>query len=128
MRFRRVLLALLLGSLSALIPVTIGVLLETGSKEWIPIFWYVGAVAFTLLSFVYLLLILLPIHLLLARKGWNWWWIHVLFGGVFAAVAGIGFDWFTGGWSPWSEYLWVVSVGMLSSFTFWAILRPRSTS
>ena len=121
----RTIVALLLGSLSSMVPVTLGALYEGPDGGWIILYLYLGGLGFTLSALAYLTLVLLPAHLLLVKRGWDRWWVYPLIGGVFALAAFTVFDLWTGGWSP-RELPIPVIVGVLSSLTFWAVLRPRT--
>lgn len=122
--FKRTVAALLFGSLSAMIPVTISALREA-PDGWFTIYLYLSGLAFTLSSLAYLLLVLLPSHLFLAKRGWDRWWLYGVIGGAFSIIAGVGFDLWTGGWSPRSDYLLISTVGVISSLTFWFVVRTR---
>lgn len=124
-RPRRLVAAVLAGSLSAMIPVCLGAFYERPGEDWIFIYLYLAGLAYTVSALVYLTLVLLPAHLALVAKGWERWWAYPSIGAVFAVAAFTAFDLWTGGWSP-REYPMPVVVGVLSSVTFWAIVRERS--
>ena len=120
----RTILAVLLGSLSATIPVMFGAVFERPGPDWLFLYLYLGGMAYGLSALAYLALVLLPTHLLLVKNGWDRWWVYVLIGAVFAFASFTAFDLWTGGWAP-RQAVMPTFVGVLASLTFWAVLHPR---
>ena len=121
----RIVVALLTGSLISVVPIAIFLFYESSNTDWFVTGMLLAVPVYILISFSFLLVVMLPLHLLVLSRVNAGWWVYSTIGLFCAIGIGIGFDLFTGGWSPLREYLYFAGLGLLVSFAFWYVLRPR---
>ena len=80
MRFKRLVTAVVLGSLSNLVPTALWSWYTTTNLDWFILSFVGGGFAYTILSFIYLLLVLLPVHLAMIKRGYLHGWLYGLIG------------------------------------------------
>ena len=102
----------------------VNLLNEMPDSGWFIIGLVISGPAFVMGSFVYLLIILFPVHRILTKKGADRWWIYTMVGLACALAVGISIDLFTGSWSSRADYVFFASVGCVVLVTFWGLLRP----
>ena len=122
----RIVVALLTGSLVSVVPSAIFLFYETPNTDWFVTGLLLAVPVYFLISFAFLLVVMLPLHLLVLSRVNAGWWVYSSIGLFCAIGIGIGFDLFTGGWSPLREYVYMAGLGLVVSFAFWYVLRPRA--
>ena len=125
MRFKRLVTAVVLGSLSNLVPTALWSWYTTTNLDWFILSFVGGGFAYTILSFIYLLLVLLPVHLAMIKRGYLHGRLYGLIGALFALATFTAYDLFTAGWSPYHDYALIAIIGVLCSLVFWAIVRLK---
>ncbi|MGI9328787.1 MAG: hypothetical protein ACR2PZ_26465 [Pseudomonadales bacterium] len=125
MSLKRNTAAVVLGSLSSLAPLALWSWYDTPNLDWFLVSFVLGGMAYSLTSLVYLLLLLLPLHLALRKRGLVHGWLYGLIGILFGLLTFAAYDLFTGGWSPFRDYALIAIIGMLCSLVFWAIVRRQ---
>ena len=76
-------------------------------------------------SVVFLILLLIPFHLLSVGRWNHQWWPYLLLGTSLPTLGLIGVDLFTGGWSDVLNYFNAVGLGSCMTLTFWYFLRSK---